>query len=203
MRIAILAVLVLIEPTIALAQMCKWVDEAGSVHYAERCPEQAQTEIIELERGPSQANVEAAENAYQRNTADSTAAEQPEASAPVDFVRRESSNTIAWSDIHCPSGNRTSYVRKMDKACDRARETYIAPLREAEIERCVEQEQRDRKECEQRYADYLNPNYVGRLDEPRQFDFVPECKIARKCRAEAGLPDNTRRYPVWDYYRGN
>ena len=48
------------------AQMCKWVDEDGCVHYAEQCPEDIEGERVELQKGPSEEAVrEAKERARQ------------------------------------------------------------------------------------------------------------------------------------------
>ena len=46
---------------LAAQQMCKWVDEHGTVHYAEKCPEAADGESIQMEQGPSPEAIEAAQ----------------------------------------------------------------------------------------------------------------------------------------------
>jgi len=45
----------------ANAQMCRWVDENGTVHYAETCPEGVNSRTVELQAPPTGAQVEAAE----------------------------------------------------------------------------------------------------------------------------------------------
>jgi hypothetical protein len=80
----------------------------------------------------------------------------------------------------------------MERACEEARERQIAPLRQAQIERCVAEQGRDRAACEREYADFMNPRYIGRL-EVRAFDFLPECVIARTCRERAGMQEDGRR----------
>jgi len=52
--IAAVAVLVL---TNARAQMCKWVDENGVVHYAQSCPEGVETEQVKISK-PTQTGAE-------------------------------------------------------------------------------------------------------------------------------------------------
>jgi len=41
-----------------VAQICKWVDEDGVTHYAERCPEGVESTEIELEAPPSENQIE-------------------------------------------------------------------------------------------------------------------------------------------------
>ena len=37
-----------------MAQMCKWVDEDGSIHYAEQCPDGVEGQHVEIHQGPSE-----------------------------------------------------------------------------------------------------------------------------------------------------
>jgi len=43
------------------AEMCKWVDENGTVHYAESCPEKVESVEVEIQPPPSQTQVAEAE----------------------------------------------------------------------------------------------------------------------------------------------
>ena len=51
---------------------------------------------------------------------------------------RQEPITIAPDEVECPKARLTAYVRKMEEACEKARERHIAPLRREAIERCVE-----------------------------------------------------------------
>lgn len=199
-KTALIGLVSVVLPVAAGAQLCKWTDESGSVHYAERCPDNVQSQTLKLEEDPSEERVAAAKGAYQR-VDPKPGAPQAEPPAPrgIEFTERDQRLSINPDDITCPPANRKRYVERMDRQCDRARESYIAPFREQAIERCVEEGRLDADYCRRQYADFLDPAWVGRLDSPRSFDFLPECQIAHKCRQEAGLPDTTRRYP-WIFY---
>lgn len=45
----------------ASGDLCKWVDEYGTVHYAESCPEEVNSETVEIRPPPSRAQVTEAE----------------------------------------------------------------------------------------------------------------------------------------------
>jgi hypothetical protein len=45
----------------ALSDYCKWTDENGVVHYAEKCPENIETEQVEIKPPPSQGLVQDAQ----------------------------------------------------------------------------------------------------------------------------------------------
>ena len=49
---------------VAHAEMCKWVDENGTVNYAESCPEDVGSVKVEIQPPPSQAQVTEAEKQY-------------------------------------------------------------------------------------------------------------------------------------------
>jgi hypothetical protein len=57
-----LALLILIA-AFALAQVFKWVDEEGNVHFGDKPPEKADVEELVIPEGPSQEEIEAAEEA--------------------------------------------------------------------------------------------------------------------------------------------
>jgi len=175
------------------AQMCKWVGEDGSVHYAEQCPEGVDGERVTLQASPSREQAEAAESRA-RQALESVMARDAEQRAQqedsIEFVLREDRQYLAPEDVQCPTANRADYVRQMEARCEQAREAYIAPLRQAEIERCVREEGRDLAWCERDHADYFNPQNPWFIKEARVFDHLPECVIARTCRGDAGLSEN-------------
>ncbi len=58
-RLAVLLMFVVFSSP-GIAEICKWVDENGVVHYAETCPEDIDSTEIEIQAPPSQAQVEEA-----------------------------------------------------------------------------------------------------------------------------------------------
>lgn len=48
----------------AQAEICKWVDKDGNVHYAETCPEGIQGTEVEMPSPPSQSQIDAASGRY-------------------------------------------------------------------------------------------------------------------------------------------
>ena len=73
----------------------------------------------------------------------------------------------------------TMSLADLDRRCEDAREERIAPLREAEIEQCIETETGDRQWCEAFWADYGDARRTesGHLI-PRMFHDLPECNEA-------------------------
>ena len=69
-------------------------------------------------------------------------------------------------------------VAELDAECERQREEKIAPLRQAEIEKCLTQRNK-RDYCERYWADYgeghraINGNWI-----PRMFNDLPVCQEA-------------------------
>ena len=67
----------------------------------------------------------------------------------------------------------------LDRRCEDAREQKLAPLREAEIAKCVETETGDQAWCDTFWADYGDATRTvsGALT-PRLFHDLPECTEA-------------------------
>lgn len=53
-------VLTIVAVDVVNADMCRWVDEDGCVHYAETCPENVESTIVEIQAPPSPAQVDEA-----------------------------------------------------------------------------------------------------------------------------------------------
>ena len=74
-------------------------------------------------------------------------------------------------------------VRKLEQACEEAREARLKPMREAEIKRCIEEQYKDPGYCQRYWSDLGNavklPN--GKF-QPRMFDDLPECLAAQEAR---------------------
>jgi hypothetical protein len=74
-------------------------------------------------------------------------------------------------------------VRKLEQACEEAREARLKPMREAEIKRCIEEQNKDPAYCQRYWSDLGNAQKLpnGRY-QPRKFDDLPECVAAQEAR---------------------
>lgn len=61
-----LPALLLVALTVQAAEFCKWVDENGVVHYAETCPENAESALVPIEPPPPQEQVQATADRAER-----------------------------------------------------------------------------------------------------------------------------------------
>lgn len=56
--------LILTHATNSKAEICKWVDEDGSVHFAQTCPEDVQSTEVEIQPPPLPSQIDAASSRY-------------------------------------------------------------------------------------------------------------------------------------------
>jgi hypothetical protein len=88
----------------------------------------------------------------------------------------------------------TLSVADLDRRCEDAREKLIAPLREAEIAKCNQQEDTDPARCERFYADYGDGGRTASGGTfPPMFHDLPECVDAleeRRRRASRTPAEN-------------
>ena len=76
---------------------------------------------------------------------------------------------------------------ELDQRCEAAREEKLAPLREAEIEKCKQDESKDPEYCERFYSDYGDGGKSrSGAYRPRMFDDLPECVDAAEERDRRG-----------------
>ncbi len=76
----------------------------------------------------------------------------------------------------------------LDRRCENVRDARIAPLREAEIAKCIQTETGDQAWCETFWADYGDPRRpVSGALIPRLFHDLPECIEAWDERNRRGL----------------
>ena len=66
--LVIIGSIALLVPTKSVAQICKWVDESGCVHYAETCPEGVDGEGFELQAPPTEEQIQAAKKRAKKTT---------------------------------------------------------------------------------------------------------------------------------------
>lgn len=156
----------------------KWVDEEGVVHFSEAPPgESPKVEVEVFKTDPAPAYVPPAKTTIKSTPASETNVkrqpEQPEIQArpPVEEI-----------DITEMS------LADLDRRCENAREEKIAPLRAAEIEKCLETGTGDQVWCETFWADYGDGwRTASGVTFPRMFNDLRECDEAWRERNRRGL----------------
>jgi hypothetical protein len=153
----------------------RWVDKEGVVHLSDEPPDGSQaTEIEKIETEPPPR----------------VGPTQAVAKPPADDERYQEGELAQQPQIDIPASVETIDIKAMtleelDRRCEDAREEEIAPLREAEIARCKQQERNDPAWCERFYADY---GAGGKTQfggyRPGMFHNLPECRDAEKERRE-------------------
>lgn len=165
------SVLALIVARASAQDIYRWVDENGVVSFGEAVPEG----VEEFERV---------------NVAPSPppAAESPPA-APAqaaDAPRIEPNRPVEPAPVGRSAGTAPSEMslEQLDRLCEQARESAIAPLRQAAIEECKAAPRTEPAYCERFYADYGDavrlPSGAMR---PRLFDDLPACVRAQEARS--------------------
>jgi len=153
----------------AQQKVYKWVDEEGVVHFGDAPPnesEAVESETFTTEKSPPY--VPPAETTIKSPSAAETDVEKqsakPEPQKPP---------PIKEIDITEMS------LEDLDRRCEDVRDAKIAPLKEAEIENCIQTETGDQAWCETFWADYGAPRQTvsGALI-PRMFHDLPECTEA-------------------------
>ena len=172
----ILVLALMVAAVTASAQVVyRWVDENGVLHIADEKPEGVEAEVISVPRGTSQQTVPA-----------------PPEPEPVPLIQQPS------ADATTAAGETSQILQRapsemtldeLDERCETARELRIAPLREAEIERCrIEQRRGDPEWCERFYADFGGGGRtVSGGFRPRMFADLPECVQADEERRRRRL----------------
>ena len=143
----------------------KWVDEDGVVHFGDAPPDEATAaEAVVIPKSPPVSS--------QLPAAAPAAVEAPEA-APAP-IKAEMPASYQKADISKLS------IAELDRRCDKAREGMIAPLRQAEIEKCKQDKRDDPAYCERFNADFgEGGKTVSGAFRPRMFDDLPDCVDAR------------------------
>jgi hypothetical protein len=164
----ILVVGLLATPASVYAQqkVYKWVDEEGVVHFSEEPPSESPEDEVETFTTdpapryvpPAQATVKSPSVAEAHIVSQSP---QPQSQVPPPAKK---------IDITEMS------LSELDRRCEDAREQKIAPLRAAEIAKCIETETGDQAWCETFWADYGDSvRTVSGAVTPRLFHDLPEC----------------------------
>jgi hypothetical protein len=152
----------------------KWVDEDGVVHFGDAPPADAnvaETETLIIPKSPPPAESKK-EPAVAATKNDSVQPMQPIEEAPQLYVKTDVSQ-LSLADL--------------DLRCDEAREEMIAPLREAEIEKCKQDKREDPAFCERFNADFgEGGRTVSGSIRPRMFDDLPKCVEAKQEKHRRG-----------------
>ena len=87
-------------------------------------------------------------------------------------------------------------VEELEKSCEEMRELRLAPLREAEIEKCIAEKRMEPAKCQNYYQDYGDATRgAGGKYTERMFNDLPPCKKARELRSktrEGSVPTTKR-----------
>ncbi len=155
----------------------KWVDEEGVVHFGEEPPgESPNVEVDVFTTDPAPPYVPAAQTTIKSPSASKTDVEKK--SAQPEIQKRPLVKEIDIAEMS---------LADLDRRCEDAREERIAPLREAEIAKCLQTETGDQAWCETFWADYGDPTRTGSgALTPRLFHDLPECTDAWEERNRRG-----------------
>lgn len=147
----------------------KWVDEDGVVHFGESPPAGVDAEVITTSAAPT---------VVPRETAP-----PPGPAASKAPTARANAPTPDNPPVEAPVPISELSLEELDARCETAREKLIAPLREAEINRCKAEPRTDPASCERVNADFgaavrtVNGGFT-----PRMFHDIPPCLDAHNER---------------------
>ncbi len=146
----------------------KWVDKEGVVHFSETPPDASEAvnvETITTAKAPPYTPPPKPTEKPPPTVAETA----PPESVPPAPEPAEATELTAMS------------LDELDRRCEQEREKRIAPLRETEIEKCIQQDRKDRDYCERYFADYGNAGRtIHGTFRPRMFHDLPECIEAEK-----------------------
>ena len=144
----------------------KWVDEEGVVHFSDAPPDESQSvEARTLTTAKSQPDVSPALPAA-KSAAPSAADDDDQSRPPEEEI------PLSFETIDIPEMS----IAELDLRCEEAREKMIAPMREAEITKCKQDQRNDPAWCERFNADFGDGGRtVSGTIRPRMFDDLPEC----------------------------
>lgn len=159
----------------------KWVDEDGVVHFGEEPPsESPDVEIKTLTTDPAPTHVPPAQATVKSPSASAADVEgQP--------VQQQIPTELPVKKIDITKMS----LAELERRCEAARQEKIAPLKAAEIAKCVQAGTGDQNWCETFWADYGAPRRMesGGMTPP-MFQDLPECVEAFEESNRRGLyPD--------------
>jgi hypothetical protein len=152
------------------AELCKWVDENGTVHYAETCPDAVESDSVDVDvEGPANAG------------------DDPYADSRARLEQRGAEAGAAGQDpvpaLAAPMGQQPDYAgmspAQLASECERQREARLGPERQQLIAQCKAEGQKSASACERFYADWGNGGVRGGHTVGRKYDNLPVCLAAR------------------------
>jgi hypothetical protein len=154
----------------AQQKVYKWVDEEGVVHFSEEPPgESPETDVDVFTTDPAPPYVPPAQT-----TVKSPSASEKDVAKPSAQPKTQTRPPVKKMDITEMS------LADLDRRCEAARDKIIAPLKKAEIEKCIQTETGDQGWCETFWADYGDAQRTrSGVFIPRQFNDIPECVEAQ------------------------
>ena len=168
--LAMLAACLVVAVNVSAQQVVyKWTDEDGVVHFGESPPPGVQAERIVTSAPPTAPAAPAPAQAAPQAPAADVPAAQPQANMPE---RAEVTPTSEMS------------LAELEARCEAEREKLIAPLRQAEIERCQAQPRTDPQACVRMNATFGDPvRTANGTMTPRMFHDIPPCLEAHNARS--------------------
>jgi uncharacterized protein DUF4124 len=150
----------------AQQKVYKWVDEDGVVHFSEEPPKESpKVEVDVITTDPAPPYVPPAQTTIKSASPSEPVGEDQSAQPEIQVhppVKQIDITEMSLADL--------------DRRCEAAREKIIAPLRKAEIEKCIQTETGDQAWCEVFWADYGDARRTASgMITPRLFHDIPEC----------------------------
>jgi hypothetical protein len=148
----------------------KWVDEEGVVHFGEKPPgESSEVEVEVITTDPAPRYVPPAQTTIKSPPAAATDVENESAKPEIQIPPQVKEIDITEMSL-----------ADLDRRCEAAREKIIAPLKKAEIAKCIQTGTGDQGWCETFWADYGDAQRTrSGVFIPRQFNDIPECVEAQ------------------------
>jgi hypothetical protein len=154
----------------------KWVDEAGIVHFSDQPPDDPAAASTEEFKAPDSPRSERPLRLPPSKPAETRQAGE-------EIVATQATQATQASQETPDVDIRSLDLPELDRRCEAEREAKIAPLREAEIEKCITEQGKDSEYCNRFFADYGagGRTIYGTL-RPRMFHDLPVCLEAEKKR---------------------
>jgi hypothetical protein len=179
--------LLLAAPTALVSgtEICKTVDKDGNVTFSECKPGDVESARVEVDEGPTDAEIIEAKEQAQKQMDDFNRISGP-SDVPSSFSGASDAAAIEKS-LESSSGTKTRISRQqqeelqiaLDEKCQVAREKILSVERTQYVEECVQGRSRStREECERFYADHGNATPARG---PLYMD-LPECIEAHEFR---------------------
>ena len=161
---------------------CKWTDENGVVHFAEKCPENVESATIATESERTESQIKAAEEHTKSLLTEQAKHKQareiptaPESKTPdVDSHQSAHDDAVDFSQMSAD---------QLEVLCEEEREKRLAPEREQLIQDCINIKRKSPGYCERHYSDY---GAAAKLEtgnvRPALYMDLPECVAAWEAR---------------------